>query len=496
MTSLVHAAFGAFLIPLATAPFVRSARDPRRARVLAAVSAGLAFVAALVAFVAHPPSSAQAVPALVLPVGELTLHFGLDGLSLAFLPAVSVVTFAVLLATPQLDVDASTLAWVLVGLAGSALVGLSFDPLVIVVGWFFSFVPGLVEARRRSQRLVFRWLALVTVLSTACVALPAATVSLHGGALDPGSDAARLAAAGMILATMLRLGILPLHSWIPLVAERTSLPIASSTLAVPLVALVYVRLGVASLGNAMHLASPMLVALGTASAIYGAVGALGRHRMRRAMGFLTVSLNGVVFVALVAHTEASITGAVLHATSAALSTTGLLAISHAVLSRAGTDDGRHLGGIAGRSPVIATSFLLLALAFVGFPGTVGFASEDLLLQGIMRHHRAVTVALLVVMALNGITLYRFYVRVFLGPSHRRAVASFRDLLPRERVAIIGLLVLLVSGGFLPAPLVDIHRGVVEETHGRGFDRDPPNASSSHDSARLAASASSHGLEVR
>jgi len=468
MTILLHAAAGTFCVPLLAVPFVLGSRDVRRARVLASVAAGLAFVCAFVAFVAYSPQRTMALSDVVIPLGDYAVHLGLDGLSLAFLPAVSVVTFALLLSTPHLDIDKRSLAWALIGLAGTALVGLTSDPFLIVLGWAVSFVPALLEARTRPRRLAFRWLGLIATISTLALTTTAIVIARHEAGIDPRGAEAKIAALAMILATTLRLGVFPAHSWIPLIAERTSLPIASTSLRIPLVALVYVRLGVAHLGDALHVASPFLVALGTVSAVYGSIGALGRHRMRRAVGFLTVSINGVVFVALVAHTEASVTGAVLHATSASIAATGLLAISHAVLARAGTDDGRHLGGIASRSPVIATSFLLLSLAFVGFPGTVGFASEDLVLQGILRDHRVVTVALLVVMALNGITLYRFYVRVFLGPAHRRAVASFHDLLPRERVAVFGLLVILVSGGFFPAPLISIHRGVVEETRGHGF----------------------------
>lgn len=472
MSFITAFAYGTALVPLIAAFLVRGAPGIRNARSIAASAAGLVFLLAMVAFVWHHLSGEVSGPSFALHLGAYRPRFGLDGLSLAFLPAVSVVTFAVLLSTPHIDLDAQSLVWVLVGLAGSSLVGVTSDPWVIVAGWWLSFVPAIIEAARRSERLVVRWLSLVAVVSTVALGITAYIVTMHAGGLRDGTALAEIASVAMIVAVVTRLGIFPLHSWIPLVAERTSLPIASTTLAVPLVALVYVRLGIAHLGAALDAHSGVLIALGTLSALYGAVGALGRQRLRRGMGFLTVSMNGVIFTALVSHTEASITGAILQATSAALSITGLLAISHAVLARAGTDDGRHLGGIVVRSPLIATAFLLLSFAFVGFPGTVGFASEDLLLQGVMRGNRLVTAIVLLVTALNGITLYRFYVKVFLGPSHRRAVASFQDLLPRERFAVIGLLVLLIGGGFIPAPLVDIHRGVVEETHGRGFTRDP------------------------
>jgi NADH-quinone oxidoreductase subunit M len=104
----------------------------------------------------------------------------------------------------------------------------------------------------------------------------------------------------------------------------------------------------------------------------------------------------------------------------------------------------------------------LSAAAVGFPGTLGFVSEDLLVQGLLRTHGLAVAGLLIVTALNGILLYRAFKRTFLGPQspHPQVMRGMEDFLPRERWVSVALVVLLLLGGFAPAPLLAVRKGVV------------------------------------
>ena len=137
-----------------------------------------------------------------------------------------------------------------------------------------------------------------------------------------------------------------------------------------------------------------------------------------------------------------------------------------IYARTGTCDVRKLGGLVRTAPRMATGFLLLGVAAVGTPGTLGFVSEDLIVQGLLDHHSIAAVIVLITTALNGILLFLAFQRVFLGDrvGNSSTENSFPDLLPRERWVAVALFGLLLAGGLVPAPLLAVRTSVVDALH--------------------------------
>jgi NADH-quinone oxidoreductase subunit M len=94
---------------------------------------------------------------------------------------------------------------------------------------------------------------------------------------------------------------------------------------------------------------------------------------------------------------------------------------------------------------------------------MGFVSEDLIVQGLLRAHPIAAALLLIVTAFNGITLFRAFKRSFLGAGAPHAVAyrDLEDLYPRERNVLVAIVLTLLIGGFVPVPFIALHQGVVE-----------------------------------
>ena len=209
-------------------------------------------------------------------------------------------------------------------------------------------------------------------------------------------------------------------------------------------------------------AMPLILPLALFSSLYGAVLALSQNDLRRLLGYFWISQQGFLLVGMAAWNETSVSGALLHAISSVFCRVGMLLIAGAIAVRTGTTDIRLLGGLISRAPRMATGFLLLSAAAVGFPGTLGFVSEDLLVQGLLLTHGRVAATLLIVTALNAILLYRAYKRTFLGPlsPHAQVMRGMEDFLPRERWVSVALVILLLLGGFAPAPLLAVRQSVV------------------------------------
>ena len=74
-------------------------------------------------------------------------------------------------------------------------------------------------------------------------------------------------------------------------------------------------------------------------------------------------------------------------------------------------------GLYEHSPTLAVCFLLTGLASVGFPGTLGFISTELLVDSAVEVNPTVGIVVVAAAALNGIAVVRAYLHLFTGARH-------------------------------------------------------------------------------
>jgi NADH-quinone oxidoreductase subunit M len=278
---------------------------------------------------------------------------------------------------------------------------------------------------------------------------------------EPVRRRASVLAPLLLVASTARMGIFPFHVWVPVALSRGRLSVTLPSVVSPLGSFAVVRLALGLFPAETRVWCGLLMAMATASSLYGAVLALGQHHARRQLGYLWMSVAGFVLAGIATLDVQGLSGALIHDLALTVATTGLALIVRAVEARTGTADFRRLGGLVLHAPRMATGYFLLGAAAVGFPATVTFVSEDLVVQGLVRTRPIVAVLLLTAMAINGVTLVRSFKRIFLGPTSRLQLEpqSIPDLLPRERWISVVLVAALLAGGFVPTPLLAIRRQV-------------------------------------
>jgi NADH-quinone oxidoreductase subunit M len=134
-------------------------------------------------------------------------------------------------------------------------------------------------------------------------------------------------------------------------------------------------------------------------------------------------------------------GALLQMLNHGLVTAPLFFIVAALAARArGSEKLSDMGGIAFRAPVLASLFLIVALATLAMPGSSNFIGEFLILLGVFR--AKLTIAVIAFLGVVGAAVYAL--RMFIGAMHNRPapkVASreigLSDVLP------VGALVLVI-----------------------------------------------------
>jgi NADH-quinone oxidoreductase subunit M len=164
-----------------------------------------------------------------------------------------------------------------------------------------------------------------------------------------------------------------------------------------------------------------------------------------------MSQSALVLVGLGSGREDGIAGSLAVWVAAGLSMTGLgLTIAALELRRGRLSLRDHHGGYE-QMPLLAASFLVFGVASVGFPGTMGFPGEELLVAGSVERFAYVGFVAVAATALNGVTVLRMYFSLFCG---RRDGGIALVLRGREVAAFAALAAVLVTAGLLPKNLLE------------------------------------------
>jgi NADH-quinone oxidoreductase subunit M len=137
--------------------------------------------------------------------------------------------------------------------------------------------------------------------------------------------------------------------------------------------------------------------------------------------------------------------------SSGLALTGIGLVAWALESRGGTISIETLQGRFADAPALAGFFLLFGLAALGFPGTLSFVADDLIIAGSLDDHVHAGVLVILTTFFAAIAVMRGWFRVFGGPV--TVDAPRHSILLRERVAFTALLVILFGLGLWPGPFV-------------------------------------------
>lgn len=256
----------------------------------------------------------------------------------------------------------------------------------------------------------------------------------------------------IVIAALVRKGIVPFHAWVPEVFEHGRLGPAILFSAPQIGAYMTVVLIVPRASPEM-LRVIALLALGTA--VYGAGLALVQTSARRACGYLFMSQSALVMAGLDCTSPGALAGGLLVWLSAGLAFTGLACCVLVLEARRGRLELTKYHGGYERMPLLAISFLCMGLACTGFPGTLGFVGQELLVNGAVDTFPVMGFAVVIASALTGLAVLRMYFSLFCGRPDVFSHASLRfGLARREACMFVGIVIVLVAFGIAPRPLVD------------------------------------------
>ena len=262
----------------------------------------------------------------------------------------------------------------------------------------------------------------------------------------------------------------PVHTWQPDAYQRAPDGVT------PLIAALVSTVSAYALGRVLYVvftpeflletpfASEILVTIGTASVIAGSVLAVMQWNLKRMLAYSSVSQFGLIVAAYGLVTETALLGAMVHLLGHGLMKAGLFIGVGIIAATIGVRTIEEYGGLARSRPYIAGSIVLLGIALVGIPPSIGFIGKWYIAVGAVE--AAMWPIAAVIFFSTMLTLAyvaklgeRMYVQKDSGPSHSvRATPLLTDggtMLARPasigmRLSLIGIALVAILLGFAGA----------------------------------------------
>ncbi|MDX6725380.1 MAG: NADH-quinone oxidoreductase subunit [Baekduia sp.] len=258
-------------------------------------------------------------------------------------------------------------------------------------------------------------------------------------------------------AFLVKMPAFPFHGWMPDGYGNMPLPVLAVFSAVlsKVAAYGFLRVVTPIFPDASAHFQDLMLVLALASILYGSAMAFTTTNTRLILGYSSIAQLGFIVLGIFSLSGDGAQGAVLQSVNHGLVVAPAFVIVAYLAERAGgSEDLRDMGGLAFRAPVLATLFLIVALANLAMPGSSNFAGEFLILLGVFH-----TKLVICCIAFTGVAMAAVYsLRLFIRAMHNRVgprVVS-RDLSFGEGLVLVPLVAVIVALAFYPQ--IALHKG--------------------------------------
>ncbi len=380
-------------------------------------------------------------------IAELGIHYklGIDGLNV-FLVGLTTLLFALAVGAANLRRwDRPRLFFFHFMLGESAVVGAFLaQDLALFVAFFdlmlipFYFLIGGWGGRGRvaaTTKLVIYTLVGSLLMLAAAIATGVLAARHNGGHITfVLSDLERLPLGRgsqewiflfFAAAFLVKMPAFPLHGWMP--DGYRAMPIEVLMVFSGVLAKVgaygFLRIVLPLYPQAAAHFQMLMLLIALTSILYGSVMAFTQAHARLIAGYSSVAQLGFITLGIFALNPQGAQGALLQMVNHGLVVAPLFFIIALLARRAGgSEDIRDMGGIATRAPVLASVFLIVALATLAIPGSSNFVGEFLILLGVFN-----TKLVVAVVAFSGVVMASVYaLRVFIRAMHNRVGPAVRS----------------------------------------------------------------------
>ncbi len=257
--------------------------------------------------------------------------------------------------------------------------------------------------------------------------------------------------AAFALSFAIKVPMFPLHTWLP--DAHVEAPTAGSVILAGVLLKMgtygFLRFAMGLFPLATQAATPFFVTLSIIGIIYGALVAMMQPDVKKLVAYSSVSHLGAVMLGLFSLNAQGIEGGIYQMLNHGLSTGGLFIMIGMLYERRHTRLIEDFGGLTKVVPIFAVFFMIVTLSSIGLPGLNGFVGEFLIFMGAFKANK-----LWAFFAASGVILSAAYMlwmfqRVMFGPVNNEKNKKIKDLNLREISLMIPVIILYFVMGIVP-----------------------------------------------
>lgn len=412
-----------------------------------------------------------------IPTFGVSINFALDGLSLLML----ILTFflgilAVLTSWKEIEYRIGfyyfNLLWVLAGITG---VFITMDMFLFYFFWEVMLIPMYfligIWGHENKTYAAFKFFIFTQASGLLMLLAILGLYFIHGSASGTYTfdyfellgttftpDAGRLLMLGFLAAFIVKLPVVPFHTWLP--DAHSQAPTAGSLILAGLLlktgAYGLLRFVIPLFPDASQEIADVAMLFGVIGILYGAILAFSQTDFKRLVAYTSVSHMGFIILGVFAFNELAWQGVVMQMITHGISTGALFILAGTVYERIHTRDILSMGGFWSKMPFMAVIALVFAMASLGLPGLGNFIAEFLTLIGSWSANPTLTI--FAVIGLVGATAYslRIMQKIYYGPELIRIDKThhLHDLSLREKFILVPMVVVIIWLGINPQPVLE------------------------------------------
>ena len=249
--------------------------------------------------------------------------------------------------------------------------------------------------------------------------------------------------------------LFPFHTWSP--DGHSSAPTAVSMLHAGVLMKLggygAFRVAIYLMPEAAHELSWIFIILTSISVVYGAFGAIVQKDLKYINAYSSVSHCGLVLFAILMMNETAMNGAILQMISHGLMTALFFALIGMLYGRTHTRMINEMGGLMKVIPFLSVCYVIAGLASLGLPGLSGFVAEMTIFVGAFQHpdlfHRIMTIIAVSSIVITAVYILRVIAVLLLGPTTNSHYEHLTDAKWFEKVSAVTLISSVAAIGLAP-----------------------------------------------
>ena len=350
------------------------------------------------------------------------------------------------------------LMWVAIELATLTtvlMVGIYRTPEALEAAWKY-FILGSVGIALALFGTILVYLAAGAVVGEGMDAMAWSVLVTHAAAFDPGL--LNLAFVFLLLGYGTKVGLAPLHAWLPDAHAEGPTPISAVLsgllLNVALFALLRFKLLLAANPGAIA-PGPLMITMGLVSMVFASFMLYRRRDIKRMFAYSSIEHMGIITFAFGMGGPLANFAGLLHMTMHSLTKSAIFfGVGH-VAQATGTQRIADIRGLTESHPMLGWGLVLGVVAIAGMPPLGIFMSEFLVVSSTFARQPLLAVPLVAGLIIGfGALMLRIHGLAFGAPAGGYAPVKASHAPMYAHLALV-----LLAGVYLPAPLVSWFQNV-------------------------------------